>query len=434
MEKLPKVLVISLNEWRSESGISTLTDIFRFWNKDQLAQLYTKTSLPNTPICDSFFQISENAIIKSVFNRRPVGKRVENTREYNEAEAKAVEAEKNLYLHARKKHSWLMTIARECVWKLGCWKTKALDNFIQEEAPDMYFVPIYPVAYMGWIQLYILKKFPKPYVCYLADDNYSYKACGHNPLAYVHRFILRGPVNKLASNCNEMFTITETEGRETDREFGTHSVVLTKSIDYKEIKYHEQPICKPIKMVYTGKLVIGRASSLVAISKAFAEINKDSTLIEMDIYSQDQVDEESMRVLDSNGCHFKGSVSREKIVDVQKNADIVVFVESLEKKYRNAARLSFSTKLTDYFKSGKCIFAIGASDIAPIEYLRDNDAAIISTSYEEILPNLKMLVEDTDRILAYGKKSFETGKRNHSVEHIRKTFLSTMMKASKEKI
>ncbi|MEE1238341.1 MAG: hypothetical protein UHO61_00255, partial [Acutalibacteraceae bacterium] len=224
-EKLPKVLSISLSTWRSDSGIHTQTDLFKYYDPERVAQIYTKSDLPDTPVCNSFFRISENEVIRSVYTRKAVGCRVENGASADSNTQKAIEAEKSLYTKAHKKKSWLLTLAREAVWFLGKWKTKALDDFIIEENPDVYFVPIYPVCYMGWIQLYIIKKFPKPYVCYLADDNYTYKPCGNNPLALLHRFILRKTVKKLAVNCSEMFTITKTEAEETDRCFGTHSVV-----------------------------------------------------------------------------------------------------------------------------------------------------------------------------------------------------------------
>ena len=77
-ELLPKVLSISLSTWRSDSGIHTQTDLFKFWDPDRVAQIYTKSDLPDTPVCNAFFRISENAIIKSVYKRKPVGERVEN--------------------------------------------------------------------------------------------------------------------------------------------------------------------------------------------------------------------------------------------------------------------------------------------------------------------------------------------------------------------
>lgn len=429
-KKLPKVLSISLSTWRKDSGIHTQTDLFKYYDPDRVAQIYTKSDLPNTPVCNSFFRISENEIIKSVFNRRPVGKRVENGAEASESEARAIESERALYKKAHKKKSWFMTLAREFVWLLGRWKTKELCKFVEEEAPDVYFVPIYPVVYMGWIQLHILKKYPRPYVCYLADDNYTYKPCGKNLFAFIHRAMLRKVVKKLATNCTEMFTITKTEAIETDECFGTHSVVLTKGIDFEGREFVEKEVSAPIKMVYTGNLLIGREASLVAISKALEKINENGEKITLDIFSTTVPDDKTLKMLNSNGCHFRGRVPKSEVDGIQESADVVIFVESLEKEHRMDARLSFSTKLTDYFKNGKCIFAIGDKEIAPIIYLRENDCAVIANEYSEIEERLRSLIDDPEKIKAYSRKAFECGIKNHNAKDIEEIFVSAFVRAA----
>ncbi len=426
---LPKVMAISLSTWRSDSGIHTQTDLFKFWVPEKVAQIYTKSDVPNTPVCNKFFQISENAVIHSVFNRKPVGKEIKNG---GDVDKKALSAEQKLYVKAHKGKSWFMTIMREIVWKMGRWKTAELDKFVSDFDADVYFIPIYPVIYTAKIQQYILKKFPKPYVCYLADDNYSYLPCGKNVFAYIHRFFLRKVVRNLAENCDEMFTITKIEAEDTDRLFGTHSVVLTKGIDYSKLSFEEKAPNAPVKMVYTGNLLIGRASSLVAISKALKNINGDREIATLDIYSPTILDDETMKWLNLNGCHFKGSVPKDQVAEIQRNADIVVFVESLEPKHRFDARLSFSTKLTDYFASGKCIFGIGDKRIAPVQYLCENDAAVIATDYSEVEEQLFKLLTTHNMISEYGRKAFECGKRNHEESAIKKTFIDTITKAAKK--
>lgn len=431
-QQLPKIISLSLSTWRNDSNSHTQTDLFKFWSPDRVAQIYTKSTLPDTPVCENFFQISENAVMKSVFSRRPVGRRVENGGHADEQMQKAMAREKRIYAAGHRKRSELLVLAREVIWALGKWKTRELNRFIEEEAPDVYFVPIYPVVYMGMIQSYILKKYPKPYVCYLADDNYSYLNC-HGVFSYIHRFWLRKYVRRLAENCTEMFTITATEAKDTDALFGTHSIVLTKGIDYTNLTYHPIVPSEPIRMVYTGSLVIGRDSSLVAISKALEKINCDNEKITLDIYSPTELPGETMKILNVNGCRHHGNVPHDEVAIIQSAADVVVFVESLEDKHRYAARLSFSTKLTDYFKSGKCIFAIGDETIAPIEYLTENDAAIISTKYEDIENQLRRLVEHPELLDVYGRKAFECGKRNHNEDLIRERFVSTVKKAASKK-
>lgn len=430
--KLPKVLSISLSTWRKDSGIHTQTDLFKYYDPERVAQIYTKSDLPNTDVCHSFFRISENEVIRSVYKRCPVGRRVQNGAEADENEARAIDAEKALYAKAHKKKSWMMTLAREFVWRLGKWKTRALDEFIEEEAPDVYFVPIYPVVYMGWIQLHILKKHPRPYVCYLADDNYTYKPCGGNLLAYLHRAMLRRVVKRLATNCTEMFTITKTEAIETDECFGTHSVVLTKGIDFEGREFTEKEVSSPVRIVYTGNLLIGRAASLVEISKAMANINRDGERVVFDIYSGTLPDEQTLEYLNSNGCHFRGRVPKSEVDGIQEAADVVVFAESLERKHRMDARLSFSTKLTDYFKNGKCIFAIGDKDIAPIIYLRENDCAVIANEYAEIEERLRSIIDEPLRIKEYARKAYECGMKNHNAKDIEKIFVDAFLRAAEK--
>lgn len=433
--KLPKVLIPCINAWRDESGIRTLIDIFSHWDKDCIAQIYTRADLPKTKICKNFFQISENEVLHSIIKRNKyIGRRV-----YNEADIldkydkSAMLEEHERYAKARKKHSWLMSICREIVWALGKWKSKELDRFIDEFDPDVLFLPIYPTVYMGWIQLYIMKKTNKPVICYLADDNYTYKTCSKNPLAYLHRFFLRKVVKKIMKKCNKLFVIVPKQKAEYDKIFNTNSVILTKGIDFNHNKFIQNEVNSPISMVYTGKMVIGRDKSLVKISKALEKINKKEIKIKFDIYSPDISTPNVMEMLNKNGCTFKGSINKSEVEEIQKNADIVVFVESLEKKYRYAARLSFSTKLTDYFKSGKCIFAIGDKDIAPIDYLKSEDAAIIATNYAEIEQKLNELSNSRKIILEYGAKGYECGRRNHDEEKIKQILLSNILEVVSKK-
>ena len=227
-----------------------------------------------------------------------------------------------------------------------------------------------------------------------------------------------------------MFTITKTEADDTDKLFGTNSIVLTKGINYEGLKFEEKKVSNPIRMVYTGNLLIGRANSLVEISKALAKINRDKEIVVLDIYSPTILDDKTMKYLNSNGCHFRGRVPKSEVDKIQKSADIVIFVESLEKEHRYDARLSFSTKLTDYFKNGKCIFAIGDKSIAPIIYLKENNCAVIANEYEEIENQLRKLIENPKIIQQYSRNSFECGKKNHNEKNIRNIFIQTFIKAT----
>lgn len=436
-DRLPKVLVISITVWRDDSPIRTLPELFSCWDRDRIAQIYTRAGLPDNSICDRYFRIDENSVMKSVLWRNmKTGSVVENQKNksgISEDEQARLDAENSRYTAAHRRHSWLMTLCREAVWRLGKWKSKELDDFVREFDPDVIFVPIYPFYYMERIQTYLIRKFRKPVVCFIADDNYTYLPCGNNPLAYLHRFILRRYVRKEMPLCDDVFVMTPMAKREYDRIFSVDSKLLTKAIDFDENEYTEPAPAEPIKMVYTGKLVIGRDMAMVEIAKALSEINKDRVRIELDIYAPDNPSQKVMKALQVPGCRLCGGVPKDKVAQIQAESDIVVFAESLSRKYRNAARLSFSTKITDYFSSGRCIFALGSKDIAPIDYLLSEDAAIVVTDYKDIKSALERLCDHPEVIREYGRKAYECGKRKHNREDVYELFRRTLCDAVNNK-
>lgn len=427
-DKLPKVLVVAINAWREDAATHTLMNIFSCWDPSRLAVVYTRADLPNTKVCSRFFQISENDVIKSVFKPwRETGREVFNVP--TDVNDRSAEEEHKRYAKARKKRSHFMAVCRELVWMLGHWKSKGLKNFVKDFDPDVIFVPIYPTAYMGKIQRYIKKLTGKPIVCYLADDNYSYDAC-KGFWSRIHRFMLRKQVKYLSTHCEEMFVIVEKEKEETDRVFGTDSVILTKGIDFTTIAYQKYTLNSPLKFVYTGKLIIGRDKTLALIADILNKLNDGEIKATLEIYSPDTVDEPTMTRL-NNGCSKHcGFIPRKKVEEVQQNADVVIFAEALEGKEAKAARLSFSTKITDYLANGKCILAVGKEDIAPIDYFIRYDSAIVATDKKQLEEKIKYILENSQVIEEYSKKAFTCAKYNHDKGIIDQKFIKTIFRAT----
>lgn len=428
--ELPKVLIIDVNAWREDAPSNTLLDIFRCWDPQKLALVYTSSSYPSTQVCSRFFQIGETQVLKSVFNPwMRVGREMENG---DVSSDKNTETEKALRSRAHHSCSKFMRLARECVWRMGHWKTKALRDFVKDFNPDAVFVPIFPYAYMGRIQQYILKQLDVPYVTYLADDNYSYDAC-NTLLDYIHRFWVRQYVGPLARGCKKMFVIVDKEKEDTDLRFGTDSVILTKSIDFNNKSFAPKTPNNPLRFVYTGSLLIGRDASLSLVADSINRINneKGDVFAELFIYSQTMPTSEMMSHLNHGSSHFCGSIPHQDVEQKLQEADVVVFAEALSGKQANIAKLSFSTKITDYLSNGKCILAIGKEDIAPIDYFKRNDSAVIANTEEEIGTKVRLLIDNPSLVLEYGKKGYECAYRNHEKRMMTQRFINTILRAVK---
>lgn len=432
MKQQPKVLVVSINAWRENSGINTLMNIFSGWDPARLSQIYTRAELPATKVCERFFQISESRVLRSVYKHRTVTGREVQAEAITTGETIAVneEAKAEQARYRKGGHSSVLRIAREFVWKLGRWKTEELDAYVTDVDPDVLFFPVYPTVYMGRIQLHVLKKTKKPVVLYISDDNYSYRAVGGDLLMRFHRFFLRRVVRKLVKNSRQVMVIAPKQKEEYDRLFGIDCTVITKGIDYTDCAYTPILPHTPVRMVYTGKLIIGRWESLALIADAMEALNRDTTRVTLDIYTTDTLTDEQSAALNRGGCTVRGAVTLEEARRVQSEADVCVFVEALSRRHRDTARLSFSTKLTDYFLAGKCILAVGGEEIAPIDYLRREDAGLVASSAEEIASALGRLVADPTLADAYGQKAFECGRRNHESSMIRELFNRKMQEAA----
>ena len=423
MKEFPKVLIAGVDAWRKDGPSDTLPNIFSCWDKEKVALVYTRSNNPDSDVSNNFFQISENKVLKSIF--RPwikTGKTAEN---HQSVISKDLIIEQKRYGKAHKKHSEFMTLCREIVWLLGNWKSKELRDFVNKFNPDVLFLPIYNKWYMCSLELFLIRITKKPIATYYVDDDYSYDSC-QGILSYLHRFVLRKYVKKLMVKSRESFVIADMVKNEIDKTFNKDSKILTKGVDFTTSEYSAKKIKYPIKFVYTGNLLIGRDSTLLLIADIINKLDNTGEKISLDIYSQTELSENVLQKLNNGNSHFHGNIPREKIEEIQKNADVLIFAEAISGKNSYAAKMSFSTKLTDYMKSGKCIFAVGKQDISPIHYLKKYDAAIVSTNEQEIYENIKSLLEEPKLIENYGSKAFNCAKQNHDKESIDKRFCTVL--------
>ena len=409
--QFPKVLIVSRGVWDDNGTSNTLTNIFSNYPPEQLAQIYIETKKPNTQHCKSFFQISEYSLIKKLSRwDTKTGQRVDA--HYVDDKGVA-EKEASTMDYVREHRRYIYTILREFLWLLNGWKSKELKQFIIDENPDVIWLSGSPLILMNRLGGFVAKTVGKPYCVFEMDDVYSYKHSGGNLVKYIYRFFLRKNVKKLVNGASQLFVISPKMKKEYDAIFGTDSIVLTKGIDFSSVSHHPYAAHQPVQMVYMGKIIYDRFSSLELIGRALDEINQDVKHIILNIYTNNSIEGIRKEKLIKNGnIVFHAPVPYSEVKGVIENNDVVLFVESLNDKFKDTARLSFSTKITDYLASGKCIFAVGPDDIAPMEYFKENDAALVAHGYDEIRTKLMELLKP-GMIEAYSQKAFSCGMTNH---------------------
>ena len=406
-----KILIVGRSAWTKDE--STLSGIFSGFVPEQLAYLCIETRQPDFGRCHLHFQISETAMIRR-FVHWGIRTGEELTTVNDKVNRNNERQEKAVLGYVRAHRSFTLLFMREILWRIGHWKTKELDEFIEAFQPDVVFCVGDPLPLMNRLQRYVIKKSGKPGIMFMMDDIWSYQAC-HGAIHHLYRWLLRCQVKPLVKLCKAHFAISPKMKHEYDDVFGIDCEILTKGIEAVSVN-PTNVLHNPIKLVYTGNLLYGRLKTLSIIADAIRQLNSQYgyTRAIMHIYTQTQLSQVDELKLNIGGiCEVHKPVKYDELTKVYAQSDVVLFVESLEYRFKNIARLSFSTKLTDYMRSGKCIFAVGAKDVAPIEYLRETGIAAVCSSEDDIAKRLTSLLENTEEIIGLGRKAFEYGQTHH---------------------
>lgn len=412
-----KILILSVSPWNSKVGADTWPTLVSGLNPDNIASISLREEAPDSPNCNNYFVLSENRVLKSIFKRGiKTGRRVE--RENDTISDSDLQAHNLRYQKLGKKRSVLSLIAREMVWKLGKWKSKELDDFINDFAPDVLLYSMDGYIHFNRICKYAKKKTNAKSIGFFCDDNFTFK----QPQRFsskIFRIFQRRSLKKLAGKTDGFWAITDMTKKEADETFGINCTVITKPIN-RETVYKDWQVGEPISVLYTGNLQIGRDNSLVKVVNALKEVNREKTHFTVDVYTKTVLSDNILKELDCDFCKIHAPIPQSEVLALQEESDILLFLEDIDGINSKIARLSFSTKITDYLSSGKSIFAVGRLDTAPMQYFINNDIAVVAETKEEMIAKFKAIIDNPNILCEYAKRSSECGIKYHKKENILK--------------
>lgn len=421
-----KLLILSDVPWNNSNSFgSSFSNIFGGSPEYTIAHIYCKSGLPDSKTASFFFQITEKNIIKSIVSKISSGKEVFS----GDAKQKSdTWITKELKILRWQIFFW----GRDLIWATGKWKSVALKKFIIDFNPDIIFLPIFYSSYLNNIGLYIKQLTGRPMVGYISDDCYTLNQFSLSPLFWIDRIIKRRYVKKSIGHCKVLFTITETQKQEYNAIFENKCQVLYKGGSFSSFRHRKTELNNPLKFIYTGNIYAGRWKTLALIGDALAKSSGKGVLL---VYSTTPLSKKDMRCLTASpAVRFMGGIPSTEVKKIQLDADVLVHVESFELKERYKARLSFSTKIVDYMEAGRCILAVGWKETGAIEYLSQYDGAVVITDRKKINSEIQNLVNDPSRILSYGDKGFDLGKRFHQIDKIRTELYSTLQMVSENNL
>lgn len=414
-----RVLIITYSVWRDDNNNgNSYSNIFHgMEDKLEIANIYFKDALPQNKLVHKYFHISEKELMKSAFSRHPVGKAFYLDDPYHTPP----QCYSAAYNKARALRWNIFFLLRDYCCVAGKWKTKALDEFIQDFKPDLIFGNLHFIPVYDRIMTYLKNRFNIPLVLYPWDDFYSTQRKSKSPVYWLRFYIQRHEIKQCALQADMMYTITEQMRKEYSNYFNQKCKILYKGRDFTGKPRLKEQHSGTVHFVYMGNIGSGRWIVLGRLAKALNRLNKSrSHTAFLDVYTlsaHTDAIEDALNIEGSVALH--PPVGVDEVEDIRNSADVLVHVEPIDETERLNLRLSFSTKLVDYFYNARCILALGGETCA-MEYLRCNDAAIVETDVDKFEEQIENLIKNPQKIKEYALKAWECGKRNHRIQDIQK--------------
>jgi glycosyltransferase involved in cell wall biosynthesis len=408
-----KVLVISNSEWDDSASFgNTFTNIFGGVKDVQLANIFCREGTPDTKVCSQFLKISERTILSAeparVVSSCPKG---------NEP----VQSGPPSFF---KKHRWTVFFwAREMIWATKRWKCKALDDFVQDFAPDVILLMIYPYSYINKLALHIANKFNVPMITHVSDDDYSLKQRSWSPLYWINRLYQRRWIKKAVGVSRALYCMTEMQKEEYAKYFRTPTKLLVKGVCASAEPDAKAP-GTPRKFLYAGNLGDGRWKTVLKIGQAIDKVVADGQAAHLDVFTPTPLSKGAIKAFARlNNTTLSGKIPYAEVVQRQADADVLIHVESFVKKFALRVRHSFSTKIVDCFARKRCVLAVGPKDVASMDYLIRHDSAVVVTDVKELEGAISRLVKNDNDVALYAQKGFECGRKLHDIKRIQSEFV-----------
>ena len=406
MEK-NRVLVISISSWNEKVGSNTWKELLSFLDDSKVGCITFRPGSPEKKYSKDYLIYDETKIVKSIFNKHIIPCYLFN-------DFPELLSSSKFY---KNKHRcvFLKRMAREIAWKLSNWRNKVLDDFIKG------FNPTHIVYFMdGYIHANRLCRYAKRItsaktIGYFVDDTFSFKQ-RNNVLFYLYRFFQRRSIKKLVKTTDEFWSINDKMKEEVKRIFKIDSTVVTKPMRKVDCLSCRNEITFPLQIMYAGNLEIGRINSLLTLVQALREVNKNTLFFKLDVYSNYQ----GKKIPHDSFVSFHGPIKQEIVFEKYNRADILLFLESNKHSFAKIARLSFSTKITDYLSYKKPILAIGSKKCFPIMYLFENDATLYGNKKTDLINILMQVINDPHILEPVAENAYRLGIKNHNQEFIKK--------------
>lgn len=416
-----RVLIISKEAWRDEqNGGNVLSNIFSQLYDAEFAQIYCNEQEPNNAICRTYYQMTDRMMLNNILYRTSVGRKLV----YDKPPVNTLAKTESFQSVGGCVLGNLKRVARELVWTIGKWNEQEILQYAREFNPDVIFAPCYGNHYMQKLTVLVHDTLKVPVVSYISDDFYTNKQFKFSLIFWINHFLIRRRTRKTFRHYSLVYTMTDEQKVQCERDFGANMKILCKSGLFQKA-YLKTKVNDPIRFVYAGGIYLNRWKTLGALADAMRLINVNGVKMTLDIYTNNSLNSRMEQAVNDGrtSCVHK-AVSSSELKDIYHKSDVALHAEAFDITNRHVVRMSFSTKIIDCLDSGCAVMAICDEKQAGGSYLRRNNCAICVHDVNQIETALNKIIAHPESLIEMQHKAFEVGRRYHLQENITRDLIS----------
>lgn len=416
MERHRRVLIVGTVPYNEMSTSRAFDSYFHFWEKENLAQIFSNAKAPAKGHCGTLYQITDARMLKRRFDKKTKTGVIFNYEALNDGwkdsslEVGSVTAK--MYGWGSKKNS-LVYLLRKFIWKKKYWCTDELLSWLDKFSPECVFLSFSDDFFIPQIALFVAERYNIPIVSSIGDDYYFNYKFSLSPLYHIYKLSYRRLIRKVFSHKGSAIYIGNKIRDKYNESFGLDGKTVYLTSEIKRHPFREIPVRSPV-ISYFGNIRLGRNESLREIGDALGRI--DSSYI-LNVYSNEK-DEHYIGIFDgSRNVKFCGTVPYSEVMKKSAESDILIVVEGFKKKDVDITRYSLSTKVADSLSSGAAVFAYGSAECGAIEYA-ESTGCITTCTYKDMLEvSLRSLIYDTELQRRNYEKGITVVENNHRLEN-----------------
>lgn len=417
----PKVLIVMTAPYNRGGSSRTLDSYFHFWDKDCVAQVYSRNCEPTKGHCSTFYQITDERLVKRWMKRKvAVGKVYDDVSLEKSDELKdefAGSASKLGYAIGGK-HTPFIELLRGLLWRKSYWCTPEFLAWLDDFKPDCVLYNFSNHLFTQAIALFAADRFNIPIIPVIGDDYYFNDRFSLSPAYHLfkNRFkILTEQI--MAHGVNAVYCSDKCMKKYGDYfGLGGAPIYISSSLARRNFR----PICKKAPVfLYCGSVRLGRNLALVEIADALRQLDETYTL---NVYSSETDAAVCAPLVEHPNISFGGRVGYETVAKLVKDCDVFVIAEGFREKDLLFTRYSLSTKAADGLASGAAVLTYGPSDAGVVEYMKQTRGSLVCSDKDELVSMLKQLIDDEDMQRTLYDNSKAASEENHTVESSTSTF------------